>query len=376
MDLITLSAELVFPTEYLRVAPPVPDRRERALSLTWHQGRLFVWFSDWDIRSNDPEEGDEVFESMLVEAEFTEYPTQLLALAEPESTVWGEVIDWVRSNKHQQAYQAATNAQYRGQAQIEWESKRKELSAAAKAAASRWLSDDSLGEFLRESAKELNAVIRRLLEFLRIKHGQSAIPDPPRFTWRQVYFALPGGVAQSLSGEAVDEWLNVKPNSGTESLSSTLSLVEWPQIASALQAGWKPGLVDILLANARTECSVAFGNPRLAVIEAITALEIIIKRVMHVTLVRHDVSKSAIDRIVRETPMGDLVGIWLRPYIPQSEFPTLEKCAEAIRDRNELIHHERRSLSFKRAVEHVSAVTSLIKHLDVLVHQGDPPGPS
>jgi hypothetical protein len=114
------------------------------------------------------------------------------------------------------------------------------------------------------------------------------------------------------------------------------------------------------------------------VIEVIIALEIVIKRTMHATLARFGVSKSAIDRIVRETPMADLVGIWLRPHIPESEYPTLEKCTEAIRQRNELIHHERRSLSFERAVEHVTAVAKLIKDLNMLVpaaqaHRGIPP---
>ena len=363
MEPIRLHAAIGFPTEHIRVKLPVPLTYEEGLRLSWTEGTVRVWFSDWDVYRNDPEYGDESLDRVFVSFEFEEFPTRLLALGNPAFVEWGAIRNWIDSDEHMAVYRAATAANYKGEKERQWLEKRKELSAASATAADAWLADPDLSAFLTKTSKNANNLIHRLLELLRVEYGQFMIPDPPRYTWGQVYLRFPDGTSHGLSNEAVDRWLK-PPRLTRQRFSGTLDLAQWPAIPAALDAGWKPSLVELLLANARTECDPEFGNPRLAVIEAVTALEVVTKREMHRALSEFKVSKAAIDRIVRETSMADLVGVWLRPHVRPEDFENLESCATAIRERNELVHHERRGIAFDRASEHIESICRLVANID------------
>jgi hypothetical protein len=237
-----------------------------------------------------------------------------------------------------------------------WMQKRAELSLAASEAANAWLSDPDVGPSLRDLANFINRIVRRLLEILRVHHGQVVIPDPPRYGIRSVHIRFAAREDVSLSTEVIGRWLEVHTYGIQDFFGRPFEPVEWSEVAARFASEWKPSLIETLLANARSECERRFGNPRLAILEAATVVEILIKSAMTQILSPHAISPTAIDRIVRETSTADLVGIWLRPHVSSELFPLLEDLAVGIRERNELLHHNRRTVSFERAEAFVGAV--------------------
>jgi hypothetical protein len=112
------------------------------------------------------------------------------------------------------------------------------------------------------------------------------------------------------------------------------------------------------------ECDADLGNARLGLIEAVTALEVEVKKLMSLRLRLYGVSKSAVDRIVRETPLADLATAWIRRELQGLDSPAdiiFQRCAEAIHERNELIHHERRAIAVSRARAHVEAIADVTR---------------
>jgi hypothetical protein len=151
----------------------------------------------------------------------------------------------------------------------------------------------------------------------------------------------------------------------------------WHEITARLEAAIQPPFSEVLLASAQGECDPGLGNPCLALIEAVAGLEIEVKKLMTLRLQGYGINRTAVDRIIRETPLVDLATAWIRRELGQRtaevDQALYRRCAEAIHERNELIHHERANLSPGRALQHVEVLGKLTR-LAREVREAEAPG--
>lgn len=349
-------ATAYFPTTYLSVRPPVPTKWEHGLPMECEYGTLRFYFDEYEVGWNDPAQGNEWFDhvQLMIEMSSDQANAEVFG-REPDD--WEGLTDWVKSPRHTEAYNRATAARYSGPEQEAWQALRRELHDTAREAAEAWVSDE-VNSQRRQVGQVLNTTIGRMLEVLRTRYGQATIPDPPRWNWRHVWIRFASGESVSLSRELESRWLD--PQGSTSAYHRPFDLQDWADVAALVEESWRPSFVEVLLANARQQCDPLLGSGRLALVEAVTALEIVVKVAMGHVLEPHGVSKSALDRIVRGTPTADLVNVWLRPHVPSEKHGHLATCAQAVHERNELIHHERRTVKQERAAEMVDAVSSVV----------------
>jgi hypothetical protein len=243
---------------------------------------------------------------------------------------------------------------------------------------------------------------QRFLEVLRLYYNQYLLPDRPVLNWSIGHWLLSDNamldrvnttsegadrqIVRSVSGyhylpeeqirEMSSPFLNRLFTNNTGHIrrynTPSVSVSAWPEISRRITETTKPNLSEVLIATAFGECEPHLGNPRLGLIEAVVALEIEVKTLMRLSLGKYGISNSAIDRIVRETPLADLTSVWIQREIPEGAEKVPQeifvKCATAIRERNELIHHSRRNISPQRAQEHIKAIAQLVEKIRQIRH--------
>ena len=176
---------------------------------------------------------------------------------------------------------------------------------------------------------------------------------------------LPEGTVRQISQAFIDRLFPSAPSPERVDYYKPVQPSAWSQIAQRVEdyAVHKPTLSEILIATAHGQCDGELGSPRLGLIEAVVALEIEVKKLMHDSLARYGLSKSMIDKIVRSTPLADLVAVWILREMPEEDWQdnTLHRrCAEAVHERNLLLHRERRGISVERARQHIRTIAELV----------------
>src|SRR5262245_10724637 len=96
MNPLIFTASVNLPTHCVIVKPPVPTTEDERLSIKISQGRILVFFDEWDVGWNDPAHGDELFDNIKVSVILDIYPTEILNPSD-RNTEWGSVLDWVSS---------------------------------------------------------------------------------------------------------------------------------------------------------------------------------------------------------------------------------------------------------------------------------------
>jgi hypothetical protein len=211
----------------------------------------------------------------------------------------------------------------------------------------------------------IRQALLRFLTILKVEYGQYLIPGTLPATTARKYWILSGGMVRDAGDIFLDRLLRLRSWADPGDISTLIEPYHWPEITARLEVGSQPPFSEVLLASARGECDPGLGNPRLALIEAVAALEVEVKKLMTLRLQGHGISKTAVDRIVRETPLADLATAWVRrelgPRAAEMDQALYGRCAEAIHERNELIHHERRNLSPGRVLQHIVALGKLAR---------------
>jgi hypothetical protein len=200
---------------------------------------------------------------------------------------------------------------------------------------------------------------------LKVEYGQYLVPGALPFTTARSHWILANGRVREVGNIFLHRLLRLRSWDHPGNISKLIESHHWPEITVKLEAGSQPPFSEVLLASAQGECDPGLGNPRLALIEAVAGLEVEVKKLMTLRLQGYGISRTAVDRIVRETPLADLATAWIRRELGQRaaevDQALYRRCAEAIHERNELIHHERPNLSPGRVLQHVEVLGKLTR---------------
>lgn len=354
---------LSFPREVFTVAPPVPITKEQAPKVHTQAGDIFFYFDDWDVL----EISFDSFVVHFVPASVPDQVQQLLELNEGPHVLALFGTDTPEIAQLRQRVSILTSRS--PEAINEWQTAQNRLQDLSlehgrrvESACDSLFQDPVYGPYFRETGRIIMSTTASFLRVLKVKYGQYILPDNPPSTTAANYWMLRDSTRRVSDGFlsrllGLRTWAD--PNDSKPLLPN-----QWNEIAQLVENGYEPAFSEILLASARGLCDPELGSPRLAMIEAVVALEIEIKKLMTIRLRGYGVSKSTVDRIVRETPLADLASVWIRREVAPDD-PTIDddvyrRCADAIHERNELIHHERRTIDPKRAREHIVALSQLI----------------
>jgi hypothetical protein len=204
--------------------------------------------------------------------------------------------------------------------------------------------DGDLSAYFNQVGNFIHQTTECFLELLRLKYCQFLIPDKPKIHWTSGYWVLPlsvlspewrrkreEGFAGVMDGnlynfgDSVHERVmpatrafldRILPRPEID-VSPTVKPEDWSEIADQITQGvfLKPELSEVLIATALGECDPRMGNPRLALVEAVVALEIEVKSLMKDALKQYGLSDTAIERLVQENPLADLTSAWVRREI-------------------------------------------------------------
>jgi len=401
-----LRLRVAFSREVIFVAPPVPNSPAypSAPRVKIPLGSVVFYFDNWDIPGGN-EEGAPTwgYDSILVHFVPETVPPAVSLLF---STVNHELIDalfWDPNHPSLAVFSHLVSipldeTDSERARRLENESARRDvesgLTRRCEEACDRLFAKPEIAEYFRDLSQSLDIATQRFLEVLRLRYQQVLIPDRPKLDWMNGHWILaeavvprfavtkpvPPSFTTIVSGYELAPEERVKEvsqpllrrlfgNRGSDvpAVCGSVHETDWSEIARQIQdwGSTKPPLSEVLIATALGQCDVLSGNPRLAIIEAIVALEIEVKASMTLALKKYRISKAAIDRVVRETPLSDLVSVWIRrealtdsSLTPKED--TYARCNDAIHLRNELIHHSKRTLSSEYALELVQAVAAIV----------------
>jgi hypothetical protein len=173
--------------------------------------------------------------------------------------------------------------------------------------------DPTLGPYFRELGTTLRDVIIRFLRILKTSYGQTLLPDLPVLT-ANTYWTLPDGLTRSVEDTLLDRLLSLRSWADAGDHVRPIEPTDWPRIGEALADNREPPFSEVLLASALGQCDPDLGNPRLAVIEAICALEIEVRDLLSLKLESLGLSSSAADRVMIVNPLFHVNGQDSHPF--------------------------------------------------------------
>lgn len=228
-----------------------------------------------------------------------------------------------------------------------------------------FFADPLCGGYLNKLGKCLRGAILNFQLILRTRFNQYLVPDSLPIMFGGNGWTLPDGSYQHASNVFLSRLLGLRTWADPIGINLPVRAAQWEDVTILLRHTYEPPFVEILLASARAQCDPDMGNARLGLVEAVVALEIEVKRVIAITLSELRVPKNAVDRIVRETPLADLAAVWVRRALPQAseDDPIFQLCANAVHERNECIHHQRRRIAPERVLSHIGAISKLVSKL-------------
>ena len=200
---------------------------------------------------------------------------------------------------------------------------------------------------------------------MKAEYGQYLVPDGFPITTGRNHWGLPGGAVRPVADIFVDRLLGFRSWADAGDLNDVIEPHHWAQLTARLGADRRPPLLEVLLASAKGECDPDLGNPRLALMEAVGALEAEIQKLVTLRLQRHGIGQAEANGIVRRTPLEDLVTAWTRHKLRRRAEPVDQalhhRCAEALRVRRDITRHGGRDLAPGLAREYVEALGRLAR---------------
>lgn len=407
MQMFEIRIPVIFEREVIFINPPTPlsPFDTPLTTVSSDLGSIFFYFDEWDLIGDnivgDPPSG---FSSVFIHFIPRDLPDDIQKLFmqgddrtakalfydnnTPEIISLRNMVTIVNPNETEEEFSE------RRKAQETIKNREDEIRSESEACCAFVFSQTEVATYFHKLGQFIIKTTRQFLEILRTKYNQYLIPDRPLLNWGTGYWLLAEGTLQDGGEQDSSNTVSpiIKPVSGYHFLpedqikeispaflrellkknehpnSYNLPSIEaksWSEISKHITEDTKPTISEVLIATAFGECEPYSGNPRLGLIEAVVALEIEVKTLMKLSLARYQISSSAVERIVRETPLADLTSVWIRREIPTDQASISQdifsKCAVAVHERNELIHHSRRNIAAQRAQEHIQVIAQLVE---------------
>lgn len=368
-----LAVLLKFPRDVFHLAAPMPLNLEEGPRITTEIGQIGFYFDDWDAPSGNrgggpPVDVDTFFAHFVPSAAPPELDRALTTDGHPYAAAlyrWGSPEEEAAHAGSQWSIEEDETPDV--SAERQWaEARLRELRRDhASHACDRLFADPALGRYLRTVGDRLREAIRGFLAVLRIEYGQYLIPGSLPVTTARNQWVLPGGMVREVGDIFLDRLLGLRSWADAGDISRLIEPHHWPAISARLQTDRRSPFFEVLLASARGECDPDLGNPRSALIEAVAALEVEVKKLATLRLQGHGIANASAARIVRDTPLAELTAAWIRrelgPRATAADRARYDRCAEAIRECNDLIRHESDDLSAGRVLQHVDALGELAR---------------
>jgi hypothetical protein len=367
---------LSFPREVFYIAPPVPVNLGEGPQITAEMGQVAFYFDNWNAPRPNQKGGypvtvDAFFAHFIPSTFPSELDLVLTTEGHPYTSalyIW-ELPEQKELRRYLLQYPEEEKSPRRIAIRRRKEARLQELWREHKEhvnqVCDQLFADPILGHYFKEVGDHIKKAIRDFLAILRVEYGQYLIPGTLPTTTGRKHWILSNGMTHEVGDIFLDRLLGLRRWDSPGGISKLIESHHWPDITAKLEAGSQSPFSEVLLASAKGECDPDLGNPRLALIEAVVGLEVEVKKLMTLRLQGYGISRTAIDRIVRETPLADLATTWIRRELGQRtvemDQSLYRRCAEAIHERNELIHYERRNLSSGRALQHVEVLGKLIR---------------
>ncbi len=387
-----LQLRIVFAREIIFIEPPAPLSPMTASVLQTDLGRILFYFDRWESRGDNlPGDPNSGYQSIFVHFIPDNVPDAVERLFDINSIefkdgiAYSEDIPEIKELEERVMFapfpEPPDHRAKRRQAWVDLEEYRSRLLQRSAEVCAHVLTQREVASYFEAMSKTLQDAVYRFLEILRIQYHQHLIPDRPFINWLKGAWLVGSEIERfkEYAEEANDYAFRVEyaheiltaflnqlfPTKLESGIVQAIKPSAWAGITNSIQSGDEPALSEVLIATAFGLCDPELGNPRLALIESVIALEIEVKKLMQAALKKYRISNNAIDRIVRETALADLVSVWIRREIwkgDEAEVSDLyEKCARAIHERNELVHRERRKISNERAREYINAISKLVE---------------
>jgi hypothetical protein len=335
-----MSVELVlllkFPREVFQVAPPVPVTLAEGPQIASEFGRIGFYFDDWDApdpnREGGPPAMTDVFYTHLA----------LAARAIPEKLDFALTVPG-----HPYASAVCSDP---------GEDDEPDDVARADELCDRLFGDPALGDYLGRLGEHILGTIVAFLTILRIGYGQYLVPRGLPVTTARKHWVLAGGAQREVSDAFLDRLLGLRRWDAPGDINEPVQPEHWPEITARLGTRRAPPFSEVLLASARGQCDPELGNPRLALVEAVGALEVEARAIMSLSARRNGAGWPG------ATPHARLA--WIREQLggaPGVTDALYRRCMQAIRDRDALAEQEGRDLAPEQVRAHVEALGRLTR---------------
>ena len=142
----------------------------------------------------------------------------------------------------------------------------------------------------------------------------------------------------------------------------------WGQISTFIEKGGRAPMRDVLIANSHQHLSQ--NNGRLAVVEAVTALESFIKQFLSKVILRlpgaPQIEEKQLDRLIQKTGLRLVTEVGLKMIMASADLRSedIKIAAKAVEARNEILHGPRKGLEISLAQEYISAIERVIEKLE------------
>ena len=134
-------------------------------------------------------------------------------------------------------------------------------------------------------------------------------------------------------------------------------------LVKALSDGYKIPLWRELILNAEHYCYI--GDFRMAILESVTALELVISKFISGELSAAGVQEKEIKEFIKETGIAKELNVVIRFLMGRSGMPDelLEKCKGTITKRNKIVHEGRKETDYQSTKDSIIAIYQLIQLL-------------
>jgi len=138
-------------------------------------------------------------------------------------------------------------------------------------------------------------------------------------------------------------------------------------VEKALAEGYEIPLWRELILNAERYCYI--GDFRVAILESITALELVVSKFISGALEAAGVQKKEIKEFIKEIGISKGLNVVVQLLIGKDMIPNniLEKCRSAITKRNKIVHEGRKEIDYQSTKDSIIAVYQLI---NILLEKG------
>lgn len=134
-------------------------------------------------------------------------------------------------------------------------------------------------------------------------------------------------------------------------------------LESALKDGYEIPLWRELILNAEHYCYI--GDYRMAILESVTALELVVSKYISGELSAAGVKDKEIKEFIKDTGVSKGLSVMVRTLVGNDKLQEelLEKCKNTITKRNKIIHEGRKETDYQDTKDSIIAIDQLIKFL-------------